>query len=79
MGFKAVTYYEVELTMTYFLIALTIYFIIGVLWILFDFALPVESQPPYVWQPTLAFILLCIVLWPLRLFAALYHWAKMRL
>ena len=65
--------------MTYFLIALAIYLIIGVLWILFDFALPVESQPYYVMQPTLAFILLCVVGWPLRLFAALYHWTKMRL
>lgn len=33
MGFKAVTYYEVELTMTYFLIALAIYLII---WCLVD-------------------------------------------
>lgn len=53
--------------MAYFLIAFAIYLTIGVLRTLSDFAQPVINQPHYVRHPTVAGILLSIVLWPLPL------------
>ena len=53
--------------MTYVLIGIFIYLVIGVVRVVADFAQPVYNQPDYVRHPTLLMTLLVVVLWPVNL------------